>query len=123
MEMYNVHQDALLLPITISSNEYTLNNEKLTAVSASASKDKNGVTHVSLVNIDAKNSQPISIETFGTKYKTVTARILTSPKLQDHNTFEAPSKIQPVEFKGAKLKDALLQIEMPPLSVIVLELK
>jgi alpha-N-arabinofuranosidase len=123
MEMYNVHQDALLLPITVSSNDYTLKNEKLTAVSASASKDKSSVIHVSLVNIDPKNAQPISIEAFGTKYKTVTGRILTSPKLQDHNTFEVPSKIQPVEFKGAKLKDGVLQLEMPPLSVIVLELK
>lgn len=122
MEMYNVHQDALLLPVQVASNDYTFKNDKLTAVSASASKDKNGVTHISLVNIDPKNAQPISIETFGTKYKTVTGRILTS-KLQDHNTFESPSKIQPTEFKGAKLKDAALQLEMPPLSVIVLELK
>jgi alpha-N-arabinofuranosidase len=123
MEMYNVHQDALLLPIAITSNEYTFNNEKLTAVSASASKDKNGVTHISLVNIDPKKAQPISIETFGAKYKSVSGRILTSAKLQDHNTFDTPAKIQPSEFKGAQLKDETLKLELPPLSVIVLELR
>jgi len=123
MEMYNVHQDALLLPITITSTEYTFNNEKLTAVSASASKDKNGVTHISLVNIDPKNAQPISVETFGGKYKSVSGRILTSAKLQDHNTFDAPSKIQPAEFKGAQLKGDALKLQLPPLSVVVLELR
>ncbi|MEQ1677620.1 MAG: alpha-L-arabinofuranosidase C-terminal domain-containing protein, partial [Chitinophagaceae bacterium] len=53
MEMYNVHQDALLLPLTVTSNDYTFGEKKLKAVSASASKDKNGVVHISLVNIDA----------------------------------------------------------------------
>src|SRR6185369_1172821 len=42
MEMYNVHQDATLLPITLKSNDYVLGTEKLIAVSASASKDAAG---------------------------------------------------------------------------------
>ena len=81
------------------------------------------MTHISLVNIDPKNAQPISIETFGGKYKSVTGRILTSAKLQDHNTFDAPSKIQPAEFKGAQLKGDALKLQLPPLSVVVLELR
>src|SRR6478609_7963232 len=36
MEMYNVHQGATLLPLTIKSNDYTVGNKKLPAVSASA---------------------------------------------------------------------------------------
>jgi alpha-N-arabinofuranosidase len=47
MEMYNVHQDATLIPITLKGNDYVFGNEKLPAVSASASRDKNGVTHIS----------------------------------------------------------------------------
>src|SRR5688572_19324846 len=52
MEMYNVHQDAKRIPLSLKTNDYTLGKEKLPAVSASASIDKNGVTHISLVNID-----------------------------------------------------------------------
>src|SRR3712207_3820443 len=59
MEMYNVHQDATLLPVKLKSNDYTFGNEKLPAVSASASRDKSGVTHISLVNIDSKNVQEV----------------------------------------------------------------
>ena len=43
MEMYNVHQDATMIPLTVQSNDYVFNNEKLKAISASASKDANGV--------------------------------------------------------------------------------
>src|SRR3954465_8068312 len=39
MEMYNVHQDAKMIPLTITCNDYVLGNEKLPAISASASKD------------------------------------------------------------------------------------
>jgi alpha-L-arabinofuranosidase len=123
MEMYNVHQDATLLPVTVSSKDYTFGEEKLPAVSASASKDSNGVTHISLVNIDPKNSQTISLETFGAKYKSVSGRILASAKLQDFNSFENPDKIKPADFKGASLKNDVLKVTLPPFSVVVLELK
>ena len=48
MEMYNVHQDAMLLPLNIKTDEYSFGNEKLPSVSGSASKDSTGLTHISL---------------------------------------------------------------------------
>jgi alpha-L-arabinofuranosidase len=123
MEMYNVHQDATMLPVKIISTDYVFGTEKLPAVSVSASKDKNGVTHVSLVNIDAAKSQDISVNIDGTKYTSLTGRILTSKKLQDFNSFEEPNKIQPADFNGAKLSGNSLQVKLPPFSVVVLTLK
>jgi alpha-N-arabinofuranosidase len=123
MEMYNVHQDAKMVPLTIKSNDYVLDNQKLQAVSASASKDSTGALHISLVNIDAKATQDVSINIEGGNYKTLSGRILTSAKLQDHNTFEAPDKIKPAPFKGAALKGKTLNVKMPPFSVVVLELR
>jgi alpha-N-arabinofuranosidase len=123
MEMYNVHQDAKLLPVNVQSGEYVFGNEKLQAVSASASLDSNGLTHISLVNIDAKKSQEVSVEFFGSRYKTVTGRIVTSGALQNRNTFEDPGKIQPTAFKDAQLNGSTLNVKIPPFSVVVLELK
>jgi alpha-L-arabinofuranosidase len=123
MEMYNVHQDAKMVPVSLKSNEYVLDNQKLPAVSASASKDSTGLLHISLVNIDAKNAQDITINLEGGNYKTVAGRILTSAKLQDHNSFEAPDKIKPAPFKGATIKGKMLNVKLPPFSVAVLELK
>lgn len=123
MEMYNVHHDARLLPLKIKTNDYTFNNEKLPAVSASASVDKSGVAHLSLVNIDARKAQEVSITLSGLKFKTVTGRILASEKMSDHNTFDAPAKVQPQVFKDAKVENGLLKVKLPPVSVVVLELK
>ncbi len=123
MEMYNVHQDATLIPLKVESEDYTMGDKMLKAVSASASKDKNGWTHLSLVNIDPHKSQTITIDLGQNKYSVLSGRILKSPKLQDYNSFENPDKIKPTRFTGAKLKTNILSVELPPFSVVVLEMK
>jgi alpha-N-arabinofuranosidase len=123
MEMYNVHQDATMLPIAVTSNDYKMGKEKLKAVSASASKDKNGVTHISLVNIDANKEQEVSVNIRGANYSSVNGRILTSDKIQNYNSFENPNKVKPTPFTGANLNGSTLKMKLPPYSVVVLELK
>ncbi len=123
MEMYNVHQDATLLPVEVKSQDFVLGDQKLPAVSASASRDQNGLTHVSLVNIDAKKAQEITITINGANYKGVSGRILTSKSVGDFNDFSNPNKITPQTFKDAKLKGNNLTVKLPPFSVVVLEMK
>jgi len=123
MEMYNVHQDAVMLPLELTSNDYTVGSEKLKAISASASRDKNGAIHISLVNIDAENSQDVSITMNGLIFKTVTGRILTSERLQNYNSFENPDKIEPKSFSKAIIKGSNISVKLPPFSAVVLELK
>ncbi len=123
MEMYKVHQDAQLLPMTLQSVDYTFQNEKLPAISGSASLDSTGVIHISLVNIDASRKHDVSVTLHGNTARSVSGRILTSEKLQDHNTFEVPDKVKPVPFKDARLKGNELQVTLPPFSVVVLELR
>ena len=123
LEMYNVHQDALLLPIDVKVNNYSFGTENLPAVSASASRDKAGKVHISLVNIDPNHPQEVSIALRGIKPSGVSGRILTSGKVQDHNTFERPDFVKPADFKGALLNGDVLKITLPPVSVVVLELK
>jgi len=122
MEMYNVHQDATLLPLDLKCNSYTFGSEKIPAVSASASRDSQGLTHISLVNIDAKNNQELMVDLRGAKYTSVSGRILVSEKLQDHNSFDAPQKIKPTVFKQASLTNNILKVSLPAHSVVVLEL-
>ncbi|MBV7529179.1 alpha-N-arabinofuranosidase [Chitinophaga sp. sic0106] len=123
MEMYKVHQDATLIPMTVHANDYTYGKEKLPAVSVSASKDKNGVSHITLVNIDAGKTQEITIDTKNAAYKNVSGRVLTSAKLQDYNSFSRPDRIKPVAFNGATLKSGTLAVKLPPFSVVELTLQ
>ncbi len=122
MEMYNVHQDATLLPITINSDDYVLGNEKLSAISVSASKDKNGVVHISLVNIDPDHVHKIKLNLNGKKFAAVTGEILASAKVQDYNSFDNPEKIKTVTFNGAALKGDDINVSLPGASVVVLTL-
>jgi alpha-L-arabinofuranosidase len=123
MEMYKVHQDATLLPLEIKSDDYVLEGEKLPAISASASIDAKGLTHISVVNIDAKKENTITIDIQEGKYSSVSGMILTSKKHQDFNSFESPNKIKPEAYTQAQLKGNKLTMKIPPFSVVVLELK
>ena len=123
MEMYNVHQDAQMIPLSITSNDYVFGDKKIQAVSASASKDKNGTTHISLVNMDANKEQEVQISLGTLNAKSVTGRILQSAKLQDHNSFDNPGKLKPSVFNNAMLNGNSLSIKLPPFSVVVLALK
>jgi alpha-L-arabinofuranosidase len=123
MEMYKVHQNATLLPLTVTGNDYILEGQKLPAVSASASKDSTGTIHISLVNIDPKNSQKITLNIGTEKLSSLTGRILTSKKLQDYNSFTDPEKITPAIFKDAVLNKNTITITLPATSVVVLTVK
>ena len=123
MEMYNVHQDALMPPLNVTSNDYSLGEKKLKAVSASASRDNNGIAPISLVNIDANNEQEINIDLGGLAVKAVTGRVLQSAKLQDHNYFENPQTVKPVAFSNTVVNGNNLTGKMPRFSVVVLTLK
>jgi len=123
MEMYNVHQNALMIPVTTTSNDFAFDEKKIKAISASASKDKNGDVHISLVNIDAHSEQEITIELGDLSAKSVTGRVLRSEKLQDHNSFDNPGKVKPSVFNNAVLNGNSVSVKLPPFSVVVLTLK
>ncbi|HKH61026.1 MAG TPA: alpha-L-arabinofuranosidase C-terminal domain-containing protein [Flavitalea sp.] len=123
LEMYNVHQDATVLGLKLSTNDYVFNGQNLPAVSASASKDSTGVIHVSLVNIDPNKTQKVSLNINTEKMNSVTGRVLASKKVQDYNSFNEPEKIKPAVFKDVILDKKSLSVTLPPASVVVLTIK
>jgi alpha-L-arabinofuranosidase len=122
-DMYKVHQDATLLPLHVRSDSYTFNGQSVPAVSASASKDKAGAIHITLVNVDPNQPRTVQADIRGVKVSTVSGRLLTAPTMQAHNTFEEPEAVKPVDFMGARLSGGMLTVELPSKSVVVLELR
>lgn len=122
MEMYKVHQDALLVPVNVHSESFIRDGTKIQALSVSASIDESGKMHISITNIDNINDQQVDVEIKGFYPTEVTGRILTAAKIQDHNTFDVPDKIVPESFYGTKLSKQILEVNIPPHSVVVLEL-
>jgi alpha-N-arabinofuranosidase len=120
MEMYNVHQDATLLPLQITSSNYQWENKSLPALSASASKNKVGTIHVSIVNIDANQSHNLALSIANSRLQNIQGRILTAGKLQQYNSFDTPDLIQPKPFSEFITSGNDITIKIPPFSVIVL---
>jgi alpha-L-arabinofuranosidase len=122
MEMYNVHQGAVMIPVKLQNTFYKEGSDSLPAISMSASRNKSGFTHISLVNIDPEKNHQVRILCEGPVLKLDSARILQSGKIQDHNSFTEPDKIIPQRFKQAMVKGNEILVEMPAASVIVLAL-
>jgi alpha-N-arabinofuranosidase len=123
MKMYNVHQDATLVPMSIESPTYEFNGKKMTAVNSSASKDASGTLNISLTNIDFKKSHEVVINLRGEDFSKVSGQILASTNISDHNTFEETNKVSVKDFSGAKLDKGVLKLTIPAYAVVVLNLK
>ncbi len=129
-KMYNVHQNAVNIPLEITTDTKGVKkagqmhyDAELPMVSATASKDDNGLIHISLSNVDLDNAQEITINLQGVSAKTVTGEILTAKNIDDYNDFDAPNVVKTTEFKGAKLKGNKLTLTLPAKSIVALELK
>lgn len=122
-DMYKVHHDAKMLPVTFTSPDYIMGDRKLPALNISASQDSLGTMHITLVNIDPNNSISISTTVNQIKWSTVTGQILTSAKITDINTFDKPGTVVISKFDGARRRGELLNVELPAKSVVMLELK
>ncbi len=121
-EMYKVHQDATRLPLELKSPEYQHGKDVIPAVSASASRDKAGKVHVSLVNVHPTEAVTVTCELADVAATKATGRVLTGDKLDAHNTFDDLDAVTPRAFDGAKLADGKLTVALPARSVVVLEL-
>ena len=121
--MYKVHQEATNLPIELLSPSYSVGTRNLPALNVSASKDANGVIHVSIVNLDPKNAISTNCSLGQVAVKSVSGQIVTAADLATFNSFEKPNEVVMTDFKGAKYKDGVLSLTIPAKSVITITLK
>jgi alpha-N-arabinofuranosidase len=123
--LYTVHHDATLLPTELAGPEYTFEGQqdKLPAMNVSASRDKAGKIHVSLVNIDPHNTVEVTAQLSGVKAQKISGKILTAGEINSHNTFEKPTVVEPAAFTGAKVTEGGFTATLPAKSVVVLEIE
>jgi alpha-N-arabinofuranosidase len=123
-EMYTVHHDAVLLPSTTTATSWFVSGaDSIPAVSASASRDRNGVMHVTLANLDPARARPVSIELRGARVAGVSGRVLTGPTMMSYNSFEQPTAVTPAAFTGASVASGAISVTLPAHSVVVLEVR
>lgn len=120
-DMYKVHQDATLVPSQVTCGKFVMNHVRLDQVSVSASKDKHGVVHISMVNVDLTQDIEITCSVRGMGAKSIAyAQILTSGHISDHNSFDKPETVSLKAFKECKLKNEVITFKLPAKSVVTI---
>ncbi|MCM3905276.1 MAG: hypothetical protein ND866_26570 [Pyrinomonadaceae bacterium] len=68
-EMYKVHQGATLIPVELTAPEYKLGQATVPSLHASASRDKAGKLHLSIVSLDPNRPAEVSMKIVGASGK------------------------------------------------------
>jgi len=122
-DMYKVHRGATALPIKLNRGKYRFDGDSLPAVSATASRNDQGRTHISVTNIDPNQARRVEIDLKGMNVGAVqSARILTAETMDTHNTFDRPNRLTPRAFEGAEVKGDKLVVTLPAKSLVTLAL-
>jgi alpha-N-arabinofuranosidase len=122
--MFKVHQGGTFLPVELQAPDYVFGQEKIPAVSASATRSADGKTvHLSLANTTPDKTVPLTVSFAGFAPASATGRLLTAATMQSHNTFAAPDTVKPVPFDGVRLAGSTLTVILPAKSVAVIDLR
>jgi alpha-N-arabinofuranosidase len=119
--MYSVHQDAALLPVDLQCESYTTGTESIPAISASASRDRDGRIHISLANLNPSKAQDLRCELKGATGVRVTGEIITAATMNACNDFGKPEAVKIRSFTGAQLRSGTLTVSIPAKSIVTLE--
>jgi alpha-L-arabinofuranosidase len=121
--MYRVHQDATLLPTEITAPAYRFGESAVPSLSASASRDKQGRVHVSIVNLEPNRAADITASVAGLRITRVTGEVLTATTMNAMNSFDSSNAIKPMPFRDYKIQGPGVALSVPAKSVVVVELQ
>jgi alpha-L-arabinofuranosidase len=121
-EMYTPFQDATSLPLALDAPTYAKDAWTMPAVDGVAARDKAGHVHVALTNVDPHHAISVSVALDGVQAARVTGRVLTAAAFTAHNDFDTPDAVRPRAFDGARVQGGTLSVELPPESLVVLDL-
>lgn len=122
--MYNVHQDAMHLPMEFESEKFTDGNgRQYPVIDATASRKADGAINVTITNTSLTEKSEIEIDLGLDKKSVISGEILTSASIQSHNTFDSPEQVKPTAFDSFKVKDGKIIVKMPTISIVNLTIK
>ncbi|AWI10526.1 alpha-N-arabinofuranosidase [Ereboglobus luteus] len=123
--MYKAHQGATSLPLALSTPNYEHGGKTIPAVSATASRTKDGQIHISLVNTNPSAPATVRCEIAGLEKqpKVTSGQLLTAPAINSVNTFDLPRVVEPKTFSDAKIADGTLTITLPAKAIVTLVLE
>ncbi len=128
-DLYKNHHDNMLIGCDILENEdYSVDvppaphehrrlPKSIASVNISATKAADGSVTATVCNVSHEKSVSCELDLVGNTFTSVSARILTSGRYDDMNTFEEPDKVTIKPFSPA-LQDNKVSFELPPFSTV-----
>jgi alpha-N-arabinofuranosidase len=121
--MYVPFQDATFLPVSFDAGKYVHGNIELPRVDAIAAKATDGKVWVALTNLDP--NRPVTLNVAvpgGAKVNRARGEILSAPKVDSVNSFEAPEVVKARPL-NAKVSGGKIAVTLAPASVAVIGLE
>ncbi|NHF60105.1 alpha-N-arabinofuranosidase [Flavobacteriaceae bacterium TP-CH-4] len=120
-QLYNVHQDAMLIPTELTTENYEYKGEAIPALSASASI-KDDVISISITNANPHKAISVSC-TPGREFTAVSGKIVNGDAITDYNDFGMEERVLIKDFEIEKTSNQELEVEIPAHSVVLLQLQ
>jgi alpha-N-arabinofuranosidase len=116
--MYVPFQGAILVPVHFDAGTYQHKGASMPRVDAVAARDAKGQLWLALTNVDP--NQPAEFAIPG--QASATGQVLTAPRTDSVNTFDAPDLVSPKPI-AATARAGKLTIKLPPASIAVVALR
>ena len=122
--LYRPHQGAEFVPTTCSAPARKVTpTRSVPEVSVTASRDKAGKIHLSIVNPELEKEPTVVIAFDELKPTTVTGTMLRGDSIDAYNDFGATNRVGVKPFKGAKITKAGIELKLPSASILTLEIE
>lgn len=122
--LYRPHQGATFIPTTCSAaSRQVTPTRAVPEVSVTASRDKEGKLHLSIVNPELEKEPTILISFDALQPKSVSASMLRSDSIDAYNDFGNTNRVGVKPFKGAKIVKEGIELKLPSASILTLEIE
>ncbi|MFC2137147.1 alpha-N-arabinofuranosidase [Bacteroidota bacterium] len=123
-KLYKVHHDALLLPIESNSEKYDFGDERMPALSASASKNNKGEINITITNVNPNKEIESTLSFDGIEsFNIINAEIITADEMNDLNDFDKEEKVNIQPFETYDQDGNNIVVNMPPKSIVLVTIK
>jgi alpha-N-arabinofuranosidase len=116
-DLYKGHQDSTLIESYVQQDTIGTEEAQVPAVHVSASENADGIIHVTLANLSAKEPQNIRCLLSGKEFSSIGIRSI-SGDMNEHNDFNQAPKVYIKTMDGVRLNEGGFTMKMPPCSVV-----
>ena len=113
-----------MVPFSMSSELYIMDGDSIPALNTSCSRDQNGLLHITLANLNPNQGMEVLCTLKGIRaVKKTSGNIITGPQMNSMNDFGKAEEVSIAPFDGFSKRGNRLQVEMPAMSIVMIELE